>query len=357
MRIAITGASGNLGTALLRELTDSGAGHDVIAIARRIPPSVAPYDRARWIAIDVGGETATRELTDAFAGVDAVVHLAWQFQPSRRIAQLYATGVEGTRNVLAAVSAADVRHLVHMSSGAVYTGVDDHRTVDESWSRSGVEHSVYSLGKVRAERAIDDWEHTHSGTPPVARLRPGFIGQGGIGAELLRYTMPGHLPASVLRVLPVLPLDRTLSIPAVHARDVATAIRLILDQRAQGAFNLAADPPVSAADIADALDAHLMHVPKSLVAAAIALSWRLHLQPVDRGWIELAYRVPLLDCTRAHDELGWLPAFSGTETIRRSVEAVLQSEAGASPPLRRRDVAGEIRKVFAGRGIATRKKG
>jgi nucleoside-diphosphate-sugar epimerase len=219
-----------------------------------------------------------------------------------------------------------------------------------------VEHSVYSLGKVDAERTIDDWEQTLADTPPVARLRPGFIGQGGIGAELLRYAVPGYVPAGLLAKVPVLPLDRTLSIPAVHARDVAAAIRLILDQRAEGAFNLAADPPVSAADIARALGAHLLHVPKPLVAGAIGLSWRLHLQPVDRGWIELAYRVPLLDCTRARRELGWVPQFTGTETIARSVEAVVDSEHGASAPLRRRDLTGEIRKVLTGRSVATRKK-
>ena len=297
MRIAITGASGNLGTALLSEL--AGSGHDLIGIARRIPQSVPPYDSARWLAIDVGGRDAVRQLTAAFEGVDVVVHLAWQFQPSHRVGRLRATGVQGTGNVLAASAAAGISHLVHMSSGAVYSGVDDHRAVDESWSRSGVKESVYSIGKVDAERSIDEWEQTHPNTPPVARLRPGFIGQGGIGAELLRYALPGYFPAGLLKMLPIVPLDRSLTIPAVHARDVAVAIGTIIDRRAHGAFNLASDPPVTAADIATALGARLVHVPKPVVAGAVALSWRLHVQPVDRGWIELAYQVPLLDCTRA----------------------------------------------------------
>ena len=354
MRIAITGASGNLGTALLAELTDSG--HDLIGIARRIPQSVPPYDSARWLAIDVGGRDAVRQLTAAFERVDVVVHLAWQFQPSHRVGRLRATGVQGTGNVLAASAAAGISHLVHMSSGAVYSGVDDHRAVDESWSRSGVKDSVYSIGKVDAERSIDEWEQTHPNTPPVARLRPGFIGQGGIGAELLRYALPGYFPAGLLKMIPIVPLDRSLTIPAVHARDVAVAISTIIDRRAHGAFNLAADPPVTAADIATALGARLVHVPKPVVAGAVALSWRLHVQPVDRGWIELAYQVPLLDCTRARQELDWAPRFSGTETIAQAVDAVLESEDGASPPLRRRNLIGEVGKVLSGRGVATRDK-
>jgi nucleoside-diphosphate-sugar epimerase len=356
MRIAITGASGNLGTALLAELADPSGRHDVTAIARRTPPAVPPYDGAQWASIDVGGQGAVEELTAAFDGVDVVVHLAWQFQPSHRIGQLRATGVQGTSNVLAASAAAGIGHLVHMSSGAVYSGVDDHRAVDETWPRTGVKDSVYSIGKVDAERAIDEWQQTHTGTPPVARIRPGFIGQSGIGAELLRYALPGYVPAGFLRMLPVLPLDRALTIPAVHAHDVAVAITQIIDQRAHGAFNLAADPPVTAADIADALGARLCHVPKSVVAGAVALSWRLHVQPVDRGWIELAYQVPLLDCSRARQELNWAPRFSGIETIQQSVDAVLKAEEGVSPPLRRRDLVDEVRSFLTGRSVATRTK-
>ena len=43
MRIVITGASGNFGTALLRQLTlDSGdQPHDLIGVSRRRPPATA----------------------------------------------------------------------------------------------------------------------------------------------------------------------------------------------------------------------------------------------------------------------------------------------------------------------------
>ena len=51
--VAVTGASGNLGTALLRRLTapDSGVAQ-VRGLARRRPPDTAPYDGVRWHLIE-----------------------------------------------------------------------------------------------------------------------------------------------------------------------------------------------------------------------------------------------------------------------------------------------------------------
>ena len=74
VRIVITGASGNVGTALLRRL--AGAGHDLVGVCRRPPGLVAPYDAATWHSLDLADDSAERELTEVFRGADAVVHLA-----------------------------------------------------------------------------------------------------------------------------------------------------------------------------------------------------------------------------------------------------------------------------------------
>ena len=63
----------------------------------------------------------------AFVDADAVVHLAWGFQPSHRPDLLRELGVGGTERVAAAVAAVGVPHLVHMSSvGAYSPKTDDH---------------------------------------------------------------------------------------------------------------------------------------------------------------------------------------------------------------------------------------
>ena len=57
MTVAVTGASGNVGTALLRRLTDARHGvAEVRGLARRPPPDIAPYDTVQWHHTDLGGD-------------------------------------------------------------------------------------------------------------------------------------------------------------------------------------------------------------------------------------------------------------------------------------------------------------
>src|SRR4051794_33543436 len=83
--IAVTGASGNLGTALLRRLTAPSAGvAEVRGLARRRPPEAAPYAGVRWHLAGLGGPHSEETLAEFVAGADAVVHLAWALQPGRQ---------------------------------------------------------------------------------------------------------------------------------------------------------------------------------------------------------------------------------------------------------------------------------
>src|SRR3954470_2532873 len=83
VRIVITGASGNVGTALLRRLGASRE-HELVGGSRRRPPAAPPYDAAEWVPADLAGAGVGTALERTFAGADAVVHLAWAIQPQRR---------------------------------------------------------------------------------------------------------------------------------------------------------------------------------------------------------------------------------------------------------------------------------
>src|SRR6476646_6592960 len=113
--VAVTGASGHLGTALLRRLTAPEAGvAEVRGLARRQPPDVAPYSGVRWHLTDLGGPHSESTLAEFLEGVDAVVHLAWALQPGRRPDDLRRVNVDGTHRVVRAAAAAGVRQVVHM---------------------------------------------------------------------------------------------------------------------------------------------------------------------------------------------------------------------------------------------------
>jgi UDP-glucose 4-epimerase len=178
MRIVITGASGNVGTALLRRLAGAEAGHELVGVVRRPPREAGVYAHVQWHELDLADADATGALAHIFDGSDAVVHLAWGFQPTRNTEYLSRQGVGGTSAVLRAAHAASVGQLLHMSSVGTYAAGRYGRRVDESWSTSGIPTSPYSRNKAAAEALLDDYEREYGKAGvPVTRMRPGFIVQ------------------------------------------------------------------------------------------------------------------------------------------------------------------------------------
>jgi nucleoside-diphosphate-sugar epimerase len=350
VRIVVTGASGNVGTALLRRLAGE---HELVGVCRRPPRGGAPYDAVDWHALDLAAPGVLDALRPVVRGADAVVHLAWGFQPSRDVAYLDRLGVGGTRAVVDAAEAEDVPHLVHMSSVGAYSP-GGHERVTEEWPTEGISSLAYSREKVAAERILDEREEHGPHRTAIARLRPGLIVQRDAGSALLRYGLPTFLPSGLLRHVPLLPLDRDLVVPIVHTDDVADALARVLEQRATGPFNLAADPPVTRNLIADVLHARAVHVPRGLLRGAAALAWRVGIQPLDPGWIDLAFAVPLLDTGRARRELGWSPSTDARTALAQVVAGMADGASTLSPALRPRTVAAELTALVRRGNIATR---
>ncbi len=354
MRIVVTGASGNVGSALLRRLSAS-ANHEVVGIARRTPTSGDPSTQARWVGLDLTDDASAHVLRETFDGADAVVHLAWGFQPSHDVRYLEQLGVGGTRRVLDAVGAADVPHLVHMSSVGAYSPKRDDSPVDESWPINGIPTSPYSQHKSAAERLLDAHETARPDTV-VTRLRPGIVGQRSAGSALLRYTLPAAVPAGVLGLLPFLPLDRRLAIPMVHADDVADAIELVLGARSPGAFNLSAAPAVTTEHIAAALTARPIHVPAAALRAAMSLTWHARVQQLDPGWLDLGYSVPVMDTGRASRELGWSPKVDAISVLEETVAGMREASADSTAVLRPRTVVEQLGRLVRRGPVSQRRE-
>ncbi|WP_111509159.1 NAD-dependent epimerase/dehydratase family protein [Mycobacterium kyogaense] len=355
MRVVITGASGNVGTALLRRFADEAPEWDIVGVVRRPPEPEGVYRHVEWQELDLTEPDVTQRLTQIVKGADAVVHLAWGFQPTRNTEYLTRLGVGGTSAILQAAHQVSVPHLIHMSSVGTYAAGRYTERVDESWVTSGIPSSPYSRDKSAAEELLNDYEREHGDNGiPIARMRPGFIVQRAAASGLMRYALPGWLPMLAVPMLPVLPLDRRLCIPLIHADDVAAAILRALERRATGAFNLAADPPITRAEVAQVLGSFQIHVPSRVLSTLVDLSWRAGLQPIDRGWLDLAFSVPLLDCSRARSELGWEPQWSSVAALADVVTGVALQSHSDSPPLRARSMIEQLRRDFTEGMLTTR---
>jgi UDP-glucose 4-epimerase len=339
MTVAVTGASGNLGTALLRRLTAPDAGvAEVRGLARRQPPDVAPYAGVRWHLADLGDPHSEQALAGLLDGVAAVVHLAWALQPGRQPDDLHRVNVEGTRRVVRAAGAAGVRHVVHLSSIGAYAAGAVGQRVAEDWPTTGIPSAQYSRDKSEAERVVREVAARHPDMT-LTVVRPTLVLQPDAGSEIGRYFLgpllfgaARLLPGAVARLLP-LPLPR-VAVSFVHSDDVADALVRMLDRRAPGPFNLAAEPLMDADALARALGTVRIPVPALAVRTAVQAAFAAHVIPIEPGWVDIGTRVPALNTTRARKLLDWAPVHRGDEVLRDFVAALGRGEGAPGPLLR-----------------------
>ena len=328
MRVVVTGASGNVGTSLLRRLADDPAVDEIVGLARRRPLLDLP--KTEWRSVDVAHD----DLAPHVAGADCVVHLAWLIQPSHDLDFLRRTNVDGSERVFRAVAEAQVPSLVYASSVGAYSPGPKHARVDEGWPTEGVRTSFYSRHKAEVERLLDRFAREQPETR-VVRLRPGLIFKRGSAEEQRRYFLGPLFPRVLARrkALVAVPALRGLRFQAVHTRDVAEAYRLAVLGEARGAFNVAAEPVLDPPTLARALGARTVPVPLRLARAALDVTWRLRLQPTPSGWLDMGLSVPIMETKRARDELRWQPQHSSLDAIEDVLDGMSEVEGEPTPPL------------------------
>jgi UDP-glucose 4-epimerase len=331
MRVVVVGATGNVGTSVLRSLADEPEVESVVGIARRKP--ARPFHKVEWRQADVSSD----DLAPHFAGADAVVLLAWLIQPSRDLATLRATNVDGSARVFGAVAEAGVPSLVYASSVGAYSPGPKDRVVDESWPTGGIGSSFYSRHKAETERLLDTFEREHPAIR-VVRFRPGLIFKREAASEIRRLFAGPFLPSPLLRpgLIPVVPNVDRLRFQAVHSHDVGHAYRLAVVGDARGAFNLAAEPVLDPQELGRALRARPVRMPARLLRAGAAVTWRARLQPSEPGWVDMALAIPLMDTRRAREELGWEPTHTSVEALLELIDGMRRREGIETPPLARK---------------------
>jgi UDP-glucose 4-epimerase len=328
MRIVVVGATGNVGTSVLRSLADEPAVDSILGVARRLPR--LDYPKTDWAQADISRD----ELAPAFSGADVVVHLAWLIQPGRNEGTLRATNVDGSARVFEAAAASGVPALVYASSVGAYSPGPKDRAVDESWPTEGIESSFYSRHKAEVERLLVRFERERPSVR-VVRLRPGLIFKREAATGIRRLFAGPFLPSPLVRreLIPVVPRTERLVFQAVHSADVGDAYRLAALSEAKGAFNVAAEPVLDGDELARVLAARPIPVHPGLLRAGAALSYRLHLQPSEPGWLDMGLAVPVMDTARIRRELGWEPRRGADEALRELLAGMREGAGIDTPPL------------------------
>jgi len=173
-RIAVTGASGLVGSHVVEYLAK--AGYPVVAIVR--DPNTAQHliefcslmkgsVDVKLVQANIGDSSLVRS---AFKLVDVVVHAAGTVNAFGDRAEIFSTNVGGTKNALAAAKLEGVKQFIFISSLSVITGQGDQFNVDE---RAPLRPcgEAYADSKIEAEKAV----MAEAPNLCVTSLRPGFI--------------------------------------------------------------------------------------------------------------------------------------------------------------------------------------
>src|ERR671912_769866 len=192
MRVVVVGATGNIGTSVLRSLEKEDSVESVLGLARRLPNLQMP--KVEWASADV----VTDDLVPHLRGADAVVLLAWIIQPSRDLTKQWMVNVEGSMRVANAVKEAGAPALIYASSVGAYSPGPKDRRVDESWPTGGTPTSYYARHKAEVERRLDRFER-EAPEVRVVRMRPGLVFKKEAAEGIRRLFAGPFLPSPLVR--------------------------------------------------------------------------------------------------------------------------------------------------------------
>jgi predicted dehydrogenase/nucleoside-diphosphate-sugar epimerase len=307
----VTGASGNLGGAVLRRLVADGK--KVRAMVRRIPEK--PMPGVEYCFGNLGDPVAVDK---AIAGGEIVIHVGASMKGGWP--EHLGGTVVGTQNVIDACKKHKVKQLVHISSMSVvdWAGSVGKGNVSEDAALEprADERGAYTRAKLEAERKVVD--AAAAGLPCVI-LRPGQIFGGGI--PLVNGAVARRAGGRWLILG-----DGKLELPLVYIDDVVDAIMAAIDKKLTRGelIQLIDGEHLTQTDVLELAGggAKVVKVPRIIVFALgklseIPLNALGRPSPIAKYRLQSALAQLHYESDRANKLLGWHPKVGVREGIRR----------------------------------------
>jgi nucleoside-diphosphate-sugar epimerase len=276
MRVLVTGATGYVGLNLVHRLAEGD--HEPVALVRESSPTHLLPDSVETARGDV---TRPDSLTNALAGVDAVVHLAAirgtndtsaEGKANIDYEQAERVNVAGTRNLLEAADESGVETIVHTSTIYAHPDISPPGSVT-----SGA--SVYADTKQQADEVFLDssWSFEYTLVFPTYIVGPRDY-------RMKRFE-PFYVTASNVVMVPPLYMPGELNL--IHMDDVTASIEAYLSDPTNGREVLSNENVTSRryiSEIASVCEGRQVTVPfpfyERLVPVVAAPFYRLGLLPV-----------------------------------------------------------------------------
>ena len=278
MKVLVTGATGYVGTYVVRALL--ARGHTVRALVRPGSDDKLDARGAAGVVVAHGDVGQPDTLNGALDGADAVVHLVGilEERPARGVT-FERVHVEGTRNIVEVAHAAGVERFVHMSAN----GAREHAP------------SPYHTTKWRAEELV-----RAAGFPHAVVFRPSLLfgDPDPHGTGVARPEFATQLWETLVRPFPVLPVfgDGRYALQPIHVEAVAAAFARAVDAPAAAGrtFVAAGHEAITYDEALDRIAAgagrapkRKAHLPMGLSRLMVNTLGRTGLLPIQPGQFEM----------------------------------------------------------------------
>jgi nucleoside-diphosphate-sugar epimerase len=324
LTVAVTGPTGTFGFGLIPLLQAEERIAAVVGIARRpFDPSEHGWSKMEYRRGDVRDPDA---LAEAFAGVDVVVHLAFMITGTASRQTIRAINVEGTLNAFRAASAAGADRFVYASSVAAYGFHPDNPVgMTEDWPVRPAARLFYAQEKAELEQLLRSEADANPAVDLYLLRPPIVLGPHAMGAKNALPEPLGALVQAALELANRVPLPIPVPIPDlpmqfIHEDDVGQALlECVLADGPPGAYNIAGDGVVTAAEVVRELGFTPLPVPSGLAQTAARAAASIPLPsfvPPASEWFEAVSHPSIMDTTKAKRELGWRPEYTGLEALR-----------------------------------------
>jgi UDP-glucose 4-epimerase len=312
VRYLITGGSGYIGGRLTDELSRREETEKIIDVDLRPPPRAWP--KTEFVKVDIRERREMKELLEGHE-IDALIHLAFVFNPIRDEARMYDIDVNGCQAVLQAASDAGVDQVMVTTSVAAYGAFPDNpKPIAEDWPVRGVPDFSYARDKADADRICQLWAYENTDAV-MTIVRPTTV----FGPNVDNWIVRGFQNNPFVPLLDGVEEEFQL----VHEDDVVSALVALLDGKHAGAFNLAGDGLLTWRRAAEMLGKKTRTISLKNMKRLNNALWKLHVPRTEApaGNLEFLRYPWIMSTEKLKSTAGWQPRYDALETFKITARA------------------------------------